>query len=438
MSRVSCPVAYWSHRTPDEIAVMDKSPITYRQLNAEIRAVQEQLDYPEGAVIYKDASSEFRFVVYLFALWRQGLVCCPINPGLSPSLREDTILKHGAHPLKLSIHTKQISEEISLETPCLQLMTSGTTSTPKIAVFSFENLWINAKTANYALGLTEADRWVASLPRFHIGGISIFLRSFIAGATVSLLQEDELATIFSLVPTQLFRKISQKNLPRKARKILIGGAPISLALYSEAKSLELPVSLTYGLTEASSQVLISNNPIVVGSDLYLGSPIAPQQLMLSKENEILMKGPTLFLGYKSKEGLQLPLNKNQWFATNDLGGYHPDHGYCIKGRKDRMVISGGENIQPEEVVRALYDCWSVKLAFVTSVPDPEYGNKLVAFVSTKLSDDELKAQLKTQLPGYKIPKAFFRLEDIPEINGKPSDELLQKLALRHLGITALR
>jgi len=322
-------------------------------------------------------------VVYLFfAIWKLGKIACPLSTRL-PSCHE------ALERLGTELFTPQQIEPQS-PTPwdwnennlATMLFTSGTSGTPKIACHTIGNHLYNARGS--PIPLTPDDCWLLSLPLFHVGGIAILFRCYLAHARIAISSGN--ITHLSLVPTQL-QRLLKEPLPN-IKYILLGGAPLP--------SIETPWNVvpTYGMTEMSSQIVTDGRV----------HPYA--ELKLAPDGEILVKGKTLFQGYYDKShGITLPLDAEGWFATKDLGKWAINGKLEITGRKDNLFISGGENIQPEEIEAELRKIDGVTEAIVVAIPDPEFGARPVAFLN-QLSSLEI---LKSRLPKYKIPIRVFLL-----------------------------
>jgi o-succinylbenzoate---CoA ligase len=134
-----------------------------------------------------------------------------------------------------------------------------------------------------------------------------------------------------------------------------------------------------------------------------------RELMISAEGEILVKGETLFKGYIQPGRLHLPLDAQGWFKTGDLGKLENDC-LTVKGRRDNMFISGGENIQPEEIEKVILSLKGVAQATVVPQDDAEFGQRPVAFIKfaeSPLTSDALARHCAQFLPKFKIPIAFY-------------------------------
>jgi len=231
----------------------------------------------------------------------------------------------------------------------------------------------------------------------------------------------------------------------------LGGASITAALLSDAVRKRMPVYLTYGLTEMASQVATGG----------AAQPLAPQvlphrEMSIADNGEILVRGETLFAGYVENGSIACPLDSQGWFHTGDLGSIDHDGALTVTGRKDNMFISGGENIQPEQIEAALTAIDGIRDALVVPVEDREYGHRPVAFVrcdeNISLSDPQsimseserfrfdyvsLSNELSRTLPRFMIPVAIYPWPHDYEASGIKADrqffrELAEKLYRSHI------
>ncbi len=131
-----------------------------------------------------------------------------------------------------------------------------------------------------------------------------------------------------------------------------------------------------------------------------------REVSISEEGEILVRGETLFAGYVEGEKIDRSLDIDGWFHTRDLGELD-ENGYLrVRGRMDNLFISGGENVQPEEIEEALCRLEGIDEAVVVPVPDEEFGARPVAFVRTEGGVRDLSRELEPILPRFKIPISF--------------------------------
>ena len=319
---------------------------------------------------------------------------------------------------------------VSLEEtqPATVVYTSGSSAAPKAALHSIGNHLAAARASNAYNGLGPGDVWLLSLPCFHVAGLGIIFRCMTAGATVAISdREDVLATLshdhithLSLVPAQLLRLLDDlvaAPQPLSLKSVLVGGAACAVSLMQRAVDAGLPVCRTYGMTEMTSQIATAASP-------DSGARALPGvDVRLSGDGEIEVRGLSLFLGYVTSQGLQRSLTADGWFRTGDTGEIDVTGDLRVIGRVDNMFISGGENIQPEEVERVLCSLPGVRRAVVVPIADPEFGHRPCAFI---LADDEtlgsapLVAALEALLPRYKHPLHYL---DWPDACG--SDDSLK-------------
>jgi O-succinylbenzoic acid--CoA ligase len=142
---------------------------------------------------------------------------------------------------------------------------------------------------------------------------------------------------------------------------------------------------------------------------HLGKVLPNRELSISKDGEILVRGKTLFSGYDNGYSLERPLTPSGWFASGDLGSFTPDGNLIYKGRKDNMFISGGENIYPEEIEKALSSFPGLLHSTVIPSPDLEFGHRPVAFIHLEhelIHKDSLKEHLLSKVPKFCVPIDF--------------------------------
>ncbi len=409
MSHCLCPLKEAALATPHAPALQSKErTFSFQELDYLTESMVEKLhhcqitDGDRVAILHPPCPE---WIALFFAILRLGASPCPLSLRL-PAAQIQTALERLQPQLFIDSFPFK-AQQRSKKKPFFRsifLFTSGSTGQPKIAVLPFQNLLVNA---SFSLPLTPSDRWLLSLPLYHVGGIGIVLRCLLAKASLSLDERDPAITHLSYVPTQLYRANPvYKNL----KAILLGGAPI------RAIPDHLPIYATYGLTEMGSSVLLKESPQKIDGKYYLGLPLPKRELRLQSDGEIFVKGETLFQGYFENETLYTPLESG-WFATNDIGAFDPQEGFAIVGRKDWQFISGGENIQPEEIESYLLQIPSILEAVVIPKKDPEFGMRPMAWVKTtenSLSETTIRAFLSNYLPKYKIPTQIHFVDEIPK------------------------
>jgi o-succinylbenzoate---CoA ligase len=286
--------------------------------------------------------------------------------------------------------------------------TSGTTGEAKPVELTFRNHAASAAASADALGVDPADRWLCPLPLHHVGGLGVLIRSAINHTTAVLHErfdaervkrvvEDGEVTLASLVPTMLVR-LRDAGLRRAPglRAIALGGGPIAPRLLEWAAETGIPVTPVYGMTETSSQV-------VAGSP---GRPLRGVELRIGADGEVLVRGPMVAPGALAPDG---------WLHTGDLGRLDEEGRLHVEGRLKELIVTGGENVAPLEVERALLAHPAVADAAVVGRPDPEWGEAIAAFVVTghAASEDELRAWCRRRLAPHKVPKRIQIVDALP-------------------------
>ncbi|MGH2855571.1 MAG: AMP-binding protein [Solirubrobacteraceae bacterium] len=300
--------------------------------------------------------------------------------------------------------------------------TSGTTSAPKPVELTYGNFLWSALGSAVALGLDPRERWLCNLPLAHVGGLSILMRSgiyattavvherFDAELTLGALQADtQPVTIISLVATTLARLLDAGlERPTALRCALTGGGPVPAALLARARTAGVPVSLTYGLTEACSQV--STLPLAAldrerPAAPMAGPPLFCTRLRIAADGEIEVAGPTVARAAAGPDG---------WLRTGDLGRLTAEGSLQVSGRKADTIVSGGENVAPTEVEAVLEEHPGVLEAAVVGRVDERWGEAVAALVvaraGTPLGGEELRAHCAARLAPYKVPKQVALIE----------------------------
>jgi len=310
------------------------------------------------------------------------------------------------------------AEEIGAGEGDTVLFTSGTTGAPKAVVLTRLNHEASAIASAWNLGVAPDDRWLCVLPLHHIGGLAILLRSAMYGTTavlherfdaervVAAIEAGEVSLV-SLVPTML-RRMREAGLsgPGGVRAILLGGGPVPRDLLEWAAAIGLPVLQTYGMTETASQIATLRAGEAVAHHGSAGRPLPGVELAVDGAGEILVRGPMVSAGALSADG---------WLHTGDRGHLDEDGFLHVEGRIDDVIVTGGENVAAVEVEQALLSHPAVADAAVAGRPDPDWGRAVTAWVvlATHVADSELAAHCRARLAGFKVPKEFIRVDELP-------------------------
>lgn len=330
---------------------------------------------------------------------------------------------------------------LDLNNPFAIIHTSGTSGQPKGAVLTYNNFYQSAMSSAYRIGILPDDRWLCVLPLFHVGGLSIILRSLLYGTAVDLMDKFDVnrvngflthrpITLVSLVPTMLYRLLEARREPwnPKLRLILLGGAAPSPELVQRCVDEGIPLSTTYGMTEATSQIATSTPEQVIRKPSSVGKPLLFTQVRVISETgedlppvevgEVIAKGPTVMREYYNNPSATEKTLRDGWLHTGDMGYLDEDGDLFIVQRRSDLIVTGGENVYPVEVENALRQHPSIKEVVVVGLDDAEWGQKVSAVIQFEngatLTMDEIMSFARDYLAGYKIPRVFRFVTDFPQ------------------------
>lgn len=329
-----------------------------------------------------EATVDQGFVDRLLAVWDDGDAVLPVDPRLPAHLRDRLIRELRA------------GEEVE-PGDALVVATSGTTGPPKGVVLTHHAVRASAEATSERLGVDPgADTWLCCLPTAHVGGLSVVTRAILTGTPLALGDVDTAgATLVSLVATQL-----RRTDPGRWRAILLGGA---------APPDELPahVVTTYGMTESGSGCV------------YEGVPLDGVDVRIGPAGTVALRGPVLLRAYRTATGEEDPKDEEGWFATGDVGEIDPGGRLRVLGRADDVIVTGAEKVWPDAVEAVLGRLSSVAEAAVVGHPDPEWGQRVVAFVvpspAGPPSLDVVRRAVKESLPVWNAPKELRIVASLP-------------------------
>ncbi len=300
------------------------------------------------------------------------------------------------------------------------VVTSGTTGEPKGVELTFGGLQSSARAVSAAIGVRPDDRWLCCLPLHHVGGLSVLARSWTVGTPVEVIPRFDVeavaasdATLVSLVPLMARRlQAAGVDLGTEFRRILVGGGPVPA---------DLPGTPTYGLTETW------------GGVVHGGRPLDGVELAIGHDDEILVRGMVVMRGYRSPTGeadTAAAFTRDGWLRTGDAGAIDGQGRLTVLDRLRDLVKTGGVSVAPTEVEAVLVDHPGVADVCVAGGADPEWGERVVAYVvpadpSAPPTVDDLRAFARDRLSAAKLPREVVVVGEVPRTaTGKPLRRLL--------------
>lgn len=449
-------LAAWGVRTGDRVAALALAhPLQVAALFAlsELGAIWVPLNFrlapAEWQQIVRDCAPRLMLADAEFHPAATGLAqACGL-----PLYALDTLMPEAGHPPQV---LDPMGDAPDPDRAVLLVYTSGTTGKPKGAVHTVAHLLANAQAAAQVQALGPADRVLTLLPLFHVGGLCIqTLPALLSGATVVLHPRfDPQAALHDLdalhitttlmVPAVMKAVIEHPSFAstRMAhlRALWAGSSVLPDDLVRAWLARGIPVCNVYGATEtgpfsialgpehAHSHVGSCGWPAPGVQARLQALPGAPQG---DGVGEVCLRGPAIVSRYWPD---QPALDAEGWFHTGDLARVGPDQSWRIVGRAKDMIISGGENIYPAEIEQILAQHPAVAECAAVGLPDPRWGERVVAVVVLKTgaqaSDDDLLDPVRRALAKYKHPRQVWRVSQLPKtaLGKVQKDRLVQDIS----------
>ncbi len=305
------------------------------------------------------------FVAALLAAWDRSDAVLPVDQRLSSAAKSAVLQQLGPTLVEgPGGRSRQPGGRPVDPGDALVMATSGTTGAAKGVVLTHGAVAASARATSRRLGVDpDRHRWLACIPLNHVGGLSVVTRSLLTNTPVTVLpvfDADEVRShsgpdvLVSLVRTAL-----QRTGAGLFHTVLLGGS-------APPPNLAANVVTTYGLTESGSGVV------------YDGVPLDGVEVAIDPDShEIKLRGPMLLRCYRDGT---VPFDDQGWFPTGDSGHLDATGKLVVDGRASELIITGGENVWPSVVEAALSSHRGVAAVFVAGRPDPEWGQKVVAWV----------------------------------------------------------
>lgn len=410
-----------------------------------------RLSTAEIVLLLQDAECDVLFVDNAFAhlldqpqlaKWRERAVLIPVD-GADSDLPSVDVLIARAKPMP--------AHEVHEDDDAILLYTGGTTGRGKGVRLSHRNVMSNALQLSRVMNVDENDVYLHVSPMFHstdlkatvvtmFGGGHVYIKEFSTTGVLEAVQRDRV-TILSLVPAMIVRVLQEGKLDQydlsSLRLFSYGTSPIGEATLRDAMKAFPNVGFNqcYGLTETSPLLALLDDKAhrraledrpdllraagrpMPGVDMrFLGND--GTELPNGEVGEIVARGPQITKGYLNRPEDNANAFHNGWFHTGDIGRVD-DEGYLfVLDRKKDMVITGGENVYTREVESVLQQHPDIAEVAVVGVPDEKFGEALLAAVvlrpgKEQPSTDALVTFCRSQLGGYKIPRRYTFIDQLP-------------------------
>lgn len=311
------------------------------------------------------------------------------------------------------------------------MFTSGTTGVQKAVPQTFANHRASAEGCQSSLGFDESSKWLLVLPLYHISGLSIVLRSMLAGFTIYLMSKfetertldvikNQYITHASLVPVTL-KRLMKNGLtePFHLKKILLGGAKLSHQFIQQGLEYHLPIYNSFGMTETCSQFLTASPEMLKSHKDTVGKASDNQAIKIVNVNdeghgELCVKGVNVMNGYLFPANIDDQVFDDEgYFHTGDIASINEEGYVTIYDRRKDLIISGGENIYPNEIENVAKTHPLVNDAMCIGVKDETWGQRPFLYIVADDACTNLLQFLSKRLAKYKLPIAIQQIESLP-------------------------
>lgn len=454
------PLAATARERPSTVAVVvpeGGKQVRYAALDERVGRLAgwfRELGVSTGDRIVLLGDHEVTTISAIHAAWRLGATIVPVDPELSmgrrrrrcelidPAVRIGTSRPVDDDVISVPEVTDRPDAPASVpglradDTACI-LFTSGTTGSPRPVRLTARNLVTSAIASERRLGILPADRWLVPLAPYHMGGFAPVVRTALAGTGIILTEtgsaaftaaiENHGATIVSLVPPLLKRALEDGVPLDRLRVVLVGGDRTAPALVERSLERDVPIHVTWGMTEAASQITTATPAQLREDPTTVGRPLRYSTVSVDGD-ELLVDGPTISPGYVGET------DDDRFTAAGMLRtgdrGYLEDGMVEVTGRVNDRIVTGGTTVDPRYVERLLRDHPAISAASVVGVPDEEWGQLVCALVAPTEPPD-LGSFLEDRLRSAERPR---RLEAVDALPRTPSGTVDRKAVERHFTV----
>ena len=402
-----------SQENPNQIFIKyENVSITYRQFNNMVLNIMEDINHINLHYIGIQINNKIKLLVLISALNRLNKipVIYPYIPNIEDYTQAINIpISIMDNNIKLNKQKNKLNKKFNYNKGNTQIVmfTSGTTGTPKACELTYNNIHQSAIMWNNIINFKSNDIYLNHMPLSHVSGLSIFYRALYSNFSMVIDDFDAIKylniiktykiTIISMVPSMLQKITNAKvslNKLSQIKAIIMGGSDCDKNLIQLIKKHNLPVYMSYGMTETCSGIAgywikhqakyLPHNNVHINVDkscLVINSPTIMQKYINHKKTNNIIK-------------------------TNDICKIYDDNTFEIKGRDDEVIISGGENISIKYLKNHIETYPEIKKCTLQIVSDQKWGSVLHAILQCNgtINRNNLLEKLKNNLPKYMIPK----------------------------------
>ncbi len=432
--------------------------------------------------------NETAFLKVYFAALSLGMIVIPINPDLSYD-EINYIVKNSSSKLciysskidfkikknnkkyvlydkflkergaNFSKNKKSINSNIKINDTAIIIYTSGTTGNPKGVVLTHKNIIADAFAISKNFKFDSNTRTLCILPMFHNNGqiITFFAPLYNGGSTVISTGKANLYNFWNYISKykitwtsimasilSILLSMKKKRLNSSLKGIICGGQVLNdeVRLNFE-KRFKVSIFEGYGLTETTAYACLNRYPQskrvkgTIGkalgvNDMAIFNPNNFKKMKIGQEGEICIKGHNVAKYYHNLKKQNKKSFFKGWFRSGDYGKMDSKGNFYFSGRKDSLIIKGGENIYPAEIENALYKIKEVQECAVIGIPDENLGENICAFIKTNdknKSPNNYYEKLSKYLGSYKLPKEIYlisKLKNMNEIPKGPTKKILYR------------
>ena len=353
--------------------------------------------------------------------------------------------------------------------------TSGTTGFPKGATLSHHNILNNGYFTAGTMNFTEVDKLVVPVPLYHCFGMVMAnlgclthgaclvypSEGFEPEAVLQAVQQEQATALYG-VPTMFIAELALDNFTdydlSSLRTGVMAGAPCPVETMKQVNELMhmTEVEIAYGMTETSPvsfqtrvDAPLAKRVSTVGTvhphvEVKIINAETGKTCPVNEMGELCTRGYSVMIGYWENDAATASaIDDAGWMHTGDIA-IMDNEGYVnIVGRIKDMIVRGGENVYPREIEEYSMNHDSIEDVQVTGVPDPKFGEEIIAWISlksgAKMNEDDIKAFCKGKIAHYKVPRYIKFTDEFPmTVTGKIQKYKMRQVSIAELGLEELK